>query len=126
LHYKKVDEKIVKIYNMLAAHAVIYLSDEYKNICNRISHYCGYQLLDHMDNGYAEIQRYYNVYALDIPLFKQSGHNGGVTSSRISEVGIDDTQSDKFFNGVKYELNKLQGVPDLNNCPSTYYPTKIL
>lgn len=126
LHYTRVDDKIVRVYNMLAAHAVIYLNEEYKNVCHRISQYCGYQLLDHMDNGYAEIQKYYNVYALDSPLFKQSGHNGGVTSSKISDVGIDNTQSDKFFDTVKYDLNKLQGVPDLNNCPSTYYPTKIL
>jgi len=126
LHYKKINDKIVRIYNMLAAHAVIYLSEEYKNVCHRIAKYCGNHLLDHMDNGYAEIQKYYNVYALDIPLFKQSGHNGGVTSSRISEIGIDNMQSNEFFDSVKYDLNKLQGVPDLNNCPSTYYPTKIL
>lgn len=126
LHYTRVDDKIVRVYNMLAAHAVIYLNEDYKRACHRIANYCGYQLLDHMDNGYAEIQKYYNVYALDSPLFKQSGHNGGVTSSKISDIGIDETQSNQFFDSVKYDLNKLQGVPDLNNCPSTYYPTKIL
>lgn len=126
LHYTKVNDKIVRVYNMLAAHAVIYLNEDYKKACHRVANYCGYQLLDHMDNGYAEIQKYYNVYALDLPLFKQSGHNGGVTSSKISDIGIDESQSNQFFDNVKYDLNKLQGVPDLNNCPSTYYPTKIL
>ena len=126
LHYKRIDEKIVQVYNMLAAHAVIYLNDEFRQVCSRISKYCGYKLLDHMDNGYAEIQKYYNVYALDTPIFKQSGHNGGVTSSKISEIGIDISEANKFFNDVKYDLNKLNGVLDLNNCPSTYYPSKLV
>jgi hypothetical protein len=126
LHYQKIDDRIVKVYNMLAAHAVIYFTDEYRQVCSRISKYCGYQLLDHMDNGYAEIQKYYNVYSLNMPLFKQSGNNGGVTSSKITEMGIPVSSSDNFFNQVKYDLNKLQGVPDLNNCPSTYYPSKIV
>jgi hypothetical protein len=126
LHYQKIDDRIVKVYNMLAAHAVIYFTDEYRQVCSRISKYCGYQLLDHMDNGYAEIQKYYNVYSLNMPIFKQSGNNGGVTSSKITEMGIPVSSSDNFFNQVKYDLNKLQGVPDLNNCPSTYYPSKIV
>ena len=76
LHYRKVDDKVVQVYNMLSGHAVIYLTEEYRQVCSRISKYCGYQLLDHMDNGYAEIQKYYNVYSLDMPIFKQNGHNG--------------------------------------------------
>jgi hypothetical protein len=126
LHYRKIDDKIVQVYNMLAAHAIIYLNDEFRQVCSRISKYCGYKLLDHMDNGYAEIQKYYNVYALNEPIFKQSGHNGGVTSSKITEIGIDISSSNEFFNDVKFNLNKLQGVPDLNNCPSTYYPSKLI
>lgn len=126
LHYRQIDDKIVKVYNMLAAHSVIYLTEEFRQVCSRISKYCGYQLLDHMDNGYAEIQKYYNVYALNDPIFKQSGHNGGVTSSKITDIGIEYSYANQFFDNVKYDLNKLQGVPDLNNCPSTYYPSKII
>lgn len=126
LHYRKIDDKIVQVYNMLAAHAVIYLNEEFRQVCSRISKYCGYQLLDHMDNGYAEIQKYYNVYSLDAPIFKQLGYNSGVTSSKISDMGIEISSSNKFFEEVKFNLNKLQGVPDLNNCPSTYYPSKLV
>jgi hypothetical protein len=126
LHYRQIDDKIVQVYNMLAAHAVIYLTEEFRQVCSRISKYCGYQLLDHMDNGYAEVQKYYNVYALNTPIFKQSGHNGGVTFSKITDIGIESSYANKFFDDVKYNLNKLQGVPDLNNCPSTYYPSKIV
>lgn len=126
LYYRKIDDKIVQVYNMLAAHAVIYLSEEYRQVCSRISKYCGYQLLDHMDNGYAEVQKYYNVYALNEPIFKQSGHNGGVTSSKITDIGISADQSDHFFNTHSRNLDRLQGVVDLNGCPSTYYPSKII
>ena len=125
LHYKEIDDKIVQVYNMLAAHAVIYFNEEFRQVCSRISNYCGYQLLDHMDNGYAEVQKYYNVYALNVPVFKQFGHNGGVTSSKITDIGINVIQSDQFFNLYSRDLNKLQGVPDLNGCPSTYYPSKL-
>jgi hypothetical protein len=126
LHYKKINDKIVQVYNMLSGHAIIYFSEEYRKVCSRISKYCGYQLMDHMDNGYAEIQKYYNVYSLDMPIFKQDGHNGGVTSTKITEMGMDISQSDTFFDNVKYNLGSLQGVPDLNNCPSTYYPSKLV
>lgn len=126
LHYRQIDDKIVQVYNMLAAHAVIYLTEEFRQVCSRISKYCGYQLLDHMDNGYAEVQKYYNVYALNTPIFKQSGHNGGVTFSKITDIGIESSYANQFFDDVKHDLNKLQGVLDLNNCPSTYYPSKII
>lgn len=126
LHYEKIDDKIVRVYNMLAAHAVIYFSDEYRQVCSHISKYCGYQLLDHMDNGYAEVQKYYNVYALNDPIFKQSGHNGGVTSSKITDMGISLEKADTFFDIHSRNLEKLQGVRDLNSCPSTYYPSKLI
>lgn len=126
LHYKKIDDRIAKVYNMLAAHAVIYLNDEFRQVCSRISKYSGYEIMDHMDIGYAEIQRYYNVYALNEPLFKQSGHNGGVTSSKITDIGVPEENAESFFNVVKNDFSKLQGVLDLNNCPSTYYPLKLV
>lgn len=126
LHYKKIDDKIVKVYNMLAAHAVIYLNDEFRQVCSRISKYSGYEIMDHMDIGYAEIQRYYNVYALNEPLFKQSGHNGGVTDSKITDIGVPEENAKSFFNSVKNDFSKLQGVLDLNSCPSTYYPLKLV
>ena len=126
LHCRKINDKIIQVYNMLSAHAVIYLNEEYRQVCSRISNYCGYNLFDHMDNGYAEVQKYYNVYALNEPIFKQSGHNGGVTSSKITDIGIFADMSDYFFNTHSKNLDRLQGVPDLNGCPSTYYPSKII
>ena len=66
---------MVRIYNMLSAHSVLYLSEEYTSLCRRIS-YNSYETAQHQDIGFAEIQRYYNVYAFNDPLFYQTSSNG--------------------------------------------------
>ena len=66
---------MVRIYNMLSAHSVLYLDEEYTSLCRRIS-YNSYETAQHQDIGFAEIQRYYNVYAFNEPLFYQTSSNG--------------------------------------------------
>ena len=66
---------MVRIYNMLSAHSVLYLDEEYTSLCRRIS-YNSYETAQHQDIGFAEIQRYYNVYAFNNPLFYQTSSNG--------------------------------------------------
>ena len=66
---------MVRIYNMLSAHSVLYLDEEYTSLCKRIS-YQSYETAQHQDIGFAEIQRYYNVYAFNDPLFYQTSSNG--------------------------------------------------
>ena len=66
---------MVRIYNMLSAHSVLYLDEEYTSLCRRIS-YNSYETAQHQDIGFAEIQRYYNVYAFNDPLFYQTSSNG--------------------------------------------------
>ena len=66
---------MVRIYNMLSAHSVLYLDEEYTSLCRRIS-YQSYETAQHQDIGFAEIQRYYNVYAFNDPLFYQTSSNG--------------------------------------------------
>ena len=39
VHYEKVDDDIVRIYNMLGGHSILYLTSEYVNMCKRISHH---------------------------------------------------------------------------------------
>ena len=72
---------LLRVYNMLGAHAILYLSEEYVNICSRVSHYF-YLTSDHQDIGFAEVQKYYNVYAFDNPLFYQTSSNG--TDQKLS------------------------------------------
>ena len=75
VQYEKVDENIVRVYNMLGAHAILYLNQEYASMCSRIAQN-GYDIADHQDIGFAEIQRYFNVYAFNDPLFYQTSSNG--------------------------------------------------
>lgn len=75
VQYKKVNDNLVRIYNMLGAHAILYLSKEYTSLCKKIS-FQAYKISDHQDIGFAEIQRYYNVYAFDNPFFYQTSSNG--------------------------------------------------
>ena len=75
VQYEQIDKNLLRVYNMLSAHAVLYLSKEYVKMCSRIS-YHNYEISDYQDIGFAEIQRYFNVYAFDNPIFYQTSSNG--------------------------------------------------
>ena len=60
---------------MLAAHAILYLNSDYVDLCKRIA-YHGYLISDHHDIGFADVQKYYDVYAFDNPMFYQTSSNG--------------------------------------------------
>ena len=122
LQYRDVSEDIVQIYNMLAVHAVVFLNQGYREHLSRIAQHGATKHQYHMDIGYAETQRYYNVYALNRPIFKQSGYNDSVTSTPIREMGMSYDESKKYFNEVIWDLNKLVGKPDLKGSPGYYDP----
>ena len=75
VQYQKLDNGLVRVYNMLGAHAILYLSQEYTSLCSKIAKN-GYDISDHQDIGFAEVQRYYKVYAFDDPFFYQTSSNG--------------------------------------------------
>lgn len=93
LKYTKVDGffETYRIYNMLSSHAILYLTDAYVDICKRTTHYCSYVSQVPMDVPFADIQKYYNVYAFDLPHFIQKEHHSQMsnapqwTSKRISQ-----------------------------------------
>ena len=71
-----------KVDGMLATHAILYISKEYKDMAARIAKWS----LDndrHIDQGLALIQKYFNVYALSIPMFYQKD-NPTVTNFTLS------------------------------------------
>lgn len=72
---------LVRIYNMLSAHAILYINPDYVDLCKRIS-YNGYLISDHHDIGFAEVQRYYDIFAFDSPMFYQTSSNG--TDKKLS------------------------------------------
>lgn len=75
VQYEKLNNGLVRVYNMLGAHAILYLSQEYSSLCSKIAKN-GHDISDHQDIGFAEVQRYYNVYAFDDPFFYQTSSNG--------------------------------------------------
>ena len=72
---KEIGSGIVRIYNMLSAHAILYISKEFVSMCSRIA-YHSYEIADYQDIGFAEIQKYFNVYAFNNPMFYQTSSNG--------------------------------------------------
>ena len=125
VHYEKVDDHLVRILNGLSAHAIIYLNEEYRSVARRIAHWHGYVNLSAFDMGIADIQRYYNVYAVDVPIFKQGNYNNKVTSSQISKRGMNKEEGDKFFDSKIYKLNELINIPDSAGHRSHYHPVKL-
>ena len=67
----KTHKHLYRTYNMLCAHAILYLSDRYVSACERTSYYCGYVSPWPVDVPFAEIQKYYNVYTTNKPMFAQ-------------------------------------------------------
>lgn len=82
VQYEKVDENILRVYNMLGTHAILYLNKEYVSVCKRIS-YHQYLIEDYIDIGFTDLQKYYNVYCFDKPMCYQSSSNG--TKNALSQ-----------------------------------------
>lgn len=65
-----VADNIVRTYNMLSTHAILYLSPRYVSACS-LSTYKSIEHERHCDIGIAELQHDYKVYACDPPMFSQ-------------------------------------------------------
>lgn len=139
VHAVPITDSIVRVYNMLATHAILYLSDTYVDICKRIAFHHGYVIEDHIDIGFAEVQKYYNVYALNQPLFRQYEWSA-VTTGKLTENSYGILESKELFQEVLtndqnyYKMNETFKSPirpllekrDINGIPGYYLPTKIL
>lgn len=78
LKYKKIKgyPEVLKIYNMLSSHAILYLKQDYVEMCKRTTRYCAEEYPLPMDVPFAMIQRFFNVYAINDPLFIQKDYEG--------------------------------------------------
>lgn len=91
IQYDKVEgyPDLLRVYNILATHAILYLSKDYASMIKRVAYHTGYVIGDYNDVGFAEVQRYFNVYAFDNPIFAQSsniiGTNKSITSINHTE-----------------------------------------
>jgi hypothetical protein len=99
-----------RIYNMLSSHAILYLTDSYVDICKRTTYYCGYvSNTVPMDVPFADIQKWYNVYAFTKPHFGQKEYGSQMsnapkwTRQRIGTYQTREclTPSTKYFHPYK-------------------------
>jgi len=83
LKYKKVENmpNIYRIYNMLSSHAILYLDQEYVEMCKKTTRYCAYDYPMPMDVPFAMLQRFFNVYCLDKPAFIQKDYAGKMSAA---------------------------------------------
>jgi len=81
---EKISDDIYRIYNMLSAHSILYLKQEYLNMWQRIAYHAGHITEDFHDIGFAEIQRWFNIYAFDDPLFYQTSQYEGTVNPLTS------------------------------------------
>jgi hypothetical protein len=139
VHIEKTTTDCVRVYNMLATHAILYLSLDYVKMCEKVAHYHGYVIENHVDIGFAEIQKYFNVYALDNPLFMQYEWSA-ITRGKLSDNSIDIQHSEEFYNAVTkdddnfYKINsefrspfrQLISQRDVNGVPGYFVPTRLI
>ncbi len=87
VQWERVSDDILRTYNMLSGHAIMYITDHYIDLAKKICYHAGYNIEDHVDIGFAEVQRWHNVYALDDPYFYQTSSDGNqvVTYSPLSQ-----------------------------------------
>jgi len=83
LKYKKVEgyPKILRIFNMLSSHAILYLNQEYVRVCQRTTKYCAETYPMPMDVPFAMIQRFFNIYAVNDPMFIQKDYEGKMSAA---------------------------------------------
>jgi hypothetical protein len=139
VHYEAINDNLMRVYNMLATHSILYWSREYVNFCERISHYYGYKIEDHLDIGFAEVQRYFNVLALNKPLFSQYEWSQ-VTTKKLSDCGLDHRKASELFERVNreddnfYKINQTFRTPfkplteifDGKGVPGYFLPTRLI
>lgn len=73
---------VYKVSGMLATHAILYITKDYIKTCGIIAKYSSDNSV-HVDQGFARIQRYFNVYAVADPIFYQ---NSNTDATRIKFV----------------------------------------
>lgn len=101
VQWEYVNENLLRVYNMLSGHAVIYLSSEWVEMVRRCCYHAGYVIESYYDVQVAEVQRFFNVYAIDDPYFYQTSSDGNqkVTYEKLSKQNSVEcfSYNSKFF-----------------------------
>lgn len=78
------DEHLYRIYNMLGAHAILYLNNSYPKFLVQATSKM-MEVADNQDKARAGTLKFFNVYALDKPIFYQNNYNKLNTNFNISK-----------------------------------------
>jgi len=79
---ERFDHQTFRIYNMLAAHAIIYLNRNYINFLEQATAF-QLSIKDNQDKSRAETMKYWNIYAAQRPMFYQNGVHESVTKREL-------------------------------------------
>lgn len=95
--YSNVSEKIVKVNNMLCSHAIVVITESYRDILKRCLRY-SFQSKDRtigFDQYVVDLMKIFNVYSVNNPLFCQEGRYLNATNISVRDCGmtIEDSQS---------------------------------
>ena len=102
--WEKHNDKWLRVTNMLATHAILYINPEFHKACQDIIHKYVYELEDHIDVGYCSILKDFKIYTPIEPFFYQSSSENvtrtGLTNkykhrTNISNSGVDNHQPPK-------------------------------
>ena len=80
-------DNLLRVYNMLSGHAIVYLSSDWVEMARRCCYHAGYVIESYYDVQIAEVQRFFNIYACDDPMFYQTSSDGNqkVTYEQLSK-----------------------------------------
>ena len=94
---------LLRIYNMLGGHSVVYLNDFYREMCAKVAYHAGYVIKNYQDIGFAEIQRFFNVYSLNNPIFYQTSNELG-TKHKLSSFPMTQCMSYEYLQFYPYPI----------------------
>lgn len=75
---EKLNDETHRVYNMLAAHAILYLNKEYVNFLHQATSF-NISIKTNQDKARAETMKYWNIYAATRPMFYQNGRHEPMT-----------------------------------------------
>jgi hypothetical protein len=75
---QKVDDNTHRIYNMLAAHAIIYLNKDYVKFLDQATSF-NVSIKTNQDKARAETMKYWTIYSATRPMFYQNGRHEAAT-----------------------------------------------
>lgn len=89
-----IDHNLYRIYNMLGAHAILYLNNTYPQFLTQATA-AMMKIPDNQDKARASTMKFFNVYALNRPMFYQDNYNKFDTNFVLSNhkqiVGREDS-----------------------------------